>query len=218
MENYFVNIMESRKQIREFDNKKVPDESVIEEIINQTFALVPSKQKLMPYTVHVLGPKHEDLKDNLYKMTMKHEGRRKEEYYKVGNRQLLAPYVLLFERRIPRSNNFVNELQNKGRNFNYDLGMKNSHAPIECGMFITILTGLCIIKGLSISYTSCMPDVGEDKNGFVDSGIPFIKHPVLTMVSIGYPDYAVPEEALYARNTNIGEQKPNIDEVIKWHD
>lgn len=211
-------IFRKRKQVREFDNTKVPNESIIKEIVDQTFTLVPSKQNLMPYTVHVLGPKHEDLKNNLYKMTMKHEGRRKEEYYKVGNRQLLAPYVLIFERRIPKSNNFLNELQNNGRNFNYDLGIENLHAPIECGMFITILTGLCIIKGLSISYTSCIPYVGEDKNGFVDSGVPFIKYPVLTMVSIGHPDYSVPKKDLYAKNTNIGEQKPNIDEVIKWYD
>lgn len=218
MKSYFVNILETRKQVRQFDNTKIPDGNLIKEIINQTFALVPSKQKLMPYTVHVLGPKHEDLKDNLYKMTMKHEGRKQEEYYKIGNRQILAPYVLLFERRIPRSNNFVNELQDKGRHFDEDMGLQNHSAPIECGMFITILTGLCLTAGLSISYTGCIPAVDEDQNGFKDSGIPFIEHQVMSMVSIGYPDYSVPKKDLYARNTNVGEQKPNIDEVIKWHD
>ena len=218
MQNHFVNLMEVRKQVRQFDNKKVPDQSIINDILKETYRLVPSKQKLMPYTVHVLGPKHEDLKHNLYKMTLVHEGRRQEDYYKKGNRQLLAPYVLLFEYRTPEPTDFILSLQKDGINFAKEMKDSSVSAPIECGMFITILTGLCLTAGLSVSYTGCIPYVGEDQNGFKDSGIPFIEHQVMSMISIGYPDYSVPKKDLYARNTNVGEIKPNIDKVIKWHD
>ena len=49
-------LLDSRRQVRVFDDVKIPDYSVIQSLLDKTHKLVPSKQNLMPYKVIVLGP------------------------------------------------------------------------------------------------------------------------------------------------------------------
>lgn len=220
MEKTLFNLLEKRRQVKFFDNTKIPEESLIKDILKASYELTPSKQNLMPYKVHVLGP-NSKLKNNVYELTMDHEKRSKEEYYKKGNLQVLAPYLLIIEVRTPTANDFMKAKSREGRVYNVELNPTKqvSYAPAtEQGMFATTLTGLCIDNGLSVSYTGCIPHVDKNTNKFKEHGIDFIENPVLAIISIGYPNISVPEEFLYARNLNVGEVKPSYETIVEWHD
>ena len=50
-------LFESRQQVKRFNHIKIPDKTLIQSLLEKTWRLVPSKQQLMPYKVHILGPK-----------------------------------------------------------------------------------------------------------------------------------------------------------------
>lgn len=221
MKNTYVKIMEERKQVRVFDNNKIPDKTLINEILEKAYKLTPSKQNLMPYKVHVLGPNKENLKNLVYELTMRHEGRSEKDFYKKGNLQIIAPYLLIIELRDPEPTEFIAKMQKQGLNYKCELMPTKyfSYGPaVEAGMFTTVLTGLLVDNGLSISYTGCIPKVTAEQNKFKDSGIDFINNSVFTMLSIGYPDTRFSPGVLYPRHGNRGENKPLYEKVIQWHD
>ena len=114
----------------------IPPQSLIDEILSTAYDLVPSKQSSVPYCIHILGPKSKN-KDFLYEAT-------KDDCY--HNQQVLAPYVLLFYKRIE-------DLQPRG-----DGKIKpawDSTMLIEIGMMSAIITQLCLSKELDVSYTAC---------------------------------------------------------------
>ena len=47
-----------------------PAPELIHELIYKTYKLVASKQNLMPYRIHVLGPDCKKYKEELYKLTV----------------------------------------------------------------------------------------------------------------------------------------------------
>lgn len=115
----------------------VPPQTLIEDILNTAYDVVPSKQSTIPYVIHVLGPKNKS-KDFLYEAT-------KDDC--SHNHQVKAPYVLMFYKR-------VDELQARGG----DSKIKPSYdynLMIEIGMMSTVITQLCLSKGLDVSYTGC---------------------------------------------------------------
>jgi len=125
----------TRRQIRSFDEEKIPSRELIDDLLRKTFSLTPSKQNIFPYSVHVIGPEHYDLKGELYLLSQ-HMGQ-------TSNTQSLAPYNLLFTARLAKPNAFNNEV---------------AQGNIEIGMFSAILTALCIEQGLSVGYMLCYKD------------------------------------------------------------
>ena len=49
-------IYKTRWQVRQYDEANIPDKDLIKSLVNKTFELSPSKQNLLPFRVHVLGP------------------------------------------------------------------------------------------------------------------------------------------------------------------
>ena len=115
----------------------VPPQTLIEDILNTAYDVVPSKQSTIPYVIHVLGPKNKS-KDFLYEAT-------KDDC--THNYQVKAPYVLMFYKR-------VNELQARGGDGKIKPSFYDD-VMIEIGMMSAIITQLCLSKGLDVSYTSC---------------------------------------------------------------
>tara|TARA_B110000977_G_scaffold193984_1_gene269791 strand:- start:6965 stop:7516 length:552 start_codon:yes stop_codon:yes gene_type:complete len=153
----------TRRQIRSFDSEKIPSRELIEDLLHKTFSLTPSKQNIFPYSVHVIGPEHYALKDELYLLSQ-HLGQ-------TSNTQSLAPYNLLFTPRLAKPNSFSNEI---------------AQVNIEVGMFSAILTGLCVEQGLSVGYMLCYKDDVSYWTNFPNDGlrVEFTMH-------IGYADDAV---------------------------
>ena len=224
-----------RNQVRHFDQKNIPDNYLIYNLIKKTHTLVPSKQNLMPYTIHILGPSNIKIKEKLFELASKHElptdYEKRIENLDTGNTALFAPYVLLFEKRLPEPNNWVNYLI-KERGHTFEECDPNLHfyhnniTAIEVGLFCAIFTGLCLENNLSISYTECLPNVTRQHNKFGElvkinpySGvIDFIQEDIFLALSLGFEDKSVNLNKRLAKFSNQGETKPTVNKIIKWHD
>lgn len=223
-------IYSKRRQIRFFDKENYPDVNLVKQLINITYELVPSKQNLMPYKVHVIGPYNTEVNKELYRLACinelgEHNYRQRFEEEISGNTQLLyAPYNLLFEKRLPEANTFVRERLKEGHPYN-NLDPKSHHletndTKIEIGMFCSILTGLCMEKNIDVSYTACLPSIKRNRvtdeitNPFVN--LPFINENIFLALSLGYRHPTVDENYMLSRLANVGEIKPNINDVINW--
>ena len=62
-------LLDSRRQVRVFDDINIPGKLLIRNLLNTTHRLVPSKQNLLPYKVHVLGPECKKEKLILYDLS-----------------------------------------------------------------------------------------------------------------------------------------------------
>lgn len=200
-------VFSKRKQIRYYGQEE-PSQELVEELLKKTYELVPSKQSLMPYNVHVLQPKHKKEKDILYEAST-HNGT-------VINKNVYAPYVLLFTSRLSFPNDSVLGLiQRKKRlehycvdpqRYNEETQMREN--AIEIGMFSTILSGLCIEAGLQVSYLLCYKsEMLQEKLKFLDN------EKVIFSMQFGYKNSGYyPQKYM----KNPGEDKPDYDEVINW--
>ena len=91
-------LLDSRRQVRVFDDINIPDKSLIRNLLNTTHRLVPSKQNLLPYKVHVLGPECKKEKLILYNLSKLNDSK------DIHNTCSLAPYVLIFTNRLAKTN------------------------------------------------------------------------------------------------------------------
>ena len=195
-------IYKSRRQTKQYDKLRTPTNHDIQWLLQATAKIVPSKQNLIPYEIHVLGPKNKEYKKIFWELTQN----------KYQHQQdLFAPYLLIFTSRLAKDNEFT-----KGKPFgNFDATDENSYmkrsqqveSSIEVGMYAMIFTGLAIEKGLGISYFRCFPS-WDDENKYMWNDLPFIKSPVLFSIQIGYASDFNPY--------NSGEIRPEPSEIINW--
>lgn len=203
----------NRSQIDTYDLDRIPPNiDLVESMLKTTHDLVPSKQRFMPYKIHVLGPDKTIEKEELYRLTQHRPGggEGRPSYHNKGS---LAPYVLIFTMRKCIPNESIIVRQKRGHVYPQcnSNEYRNDVATIstEIGMFATILTGLCMENNLDVSYIKCYPSwTEEDNNPW--KNLNFVSDPVLLVMGIGYkhPD----NNRKYADT----EFKPDYDEVINW--
>ena len=63
-------ILSKRQQTKGYHPLRIPDKKLAENLISKTFKLTASKQNLMPYKVHVLGPDKKELKKEFFKIVL----------------------------------------------------------------------------------------------------------------------------------------------------
>ena len=198
-------LFKKRYQVRKYDPDKIPDKKLIEELINDTFDVVASKQSLVPYKIHVLGPEQTYYKNKLYELSSGLGGGKQ-------NFNILAPYVLLFTfRHITNpSPSVVKKIARGDKYPSCDIEKyksQKSQVGIEIVMFSKILTALCLEKDLHVSYLLCFPTFRPEKEGW--QKINFLKDPLLFSMQIGHKlnnRYKKP----------IDEYKPEKSDVINW--
>jgi len=203
-------LYKKRINIKNFNNTAI-DDSLIKDLLEKTYVLVPSKQLIVPYKVEVLGPNHKKEKEEFRNFCMNKTDENNK--YDYGTKQLNAPYVLLFTtRKIQDYNEAVKDKMDRGHKF---LEIRNPHKIthnifLEIGLFTAIFTGLCLENNLGISYSLCMPSIKTP--GWEDLNY-FIKAPrVLFAISIGYSDQ---ENPAYIHHPYL-EKKPPLKNVIKF--
>ena len=91
-------IYDSRRQVKVFDEFRIPKKSLIKGLLDKTHTLVPSKQNLMPYRVHALGPSCYKQKQILFDLSKENDP---DDHH---NTQILAPYVLIYTLRLAKPN------------------------------------------------------------------------------------------------------------------
>jgi len=200
-------ILDSRRQIKVFDDIKIPDKSLIKNLLDKTHKLVPSKQNLLPYKVHVLGPECKKEKQILYDLSKLNDPE------DTHNTCSLAPYVLIFTNRLAKPNTAVQRRIDK---HGHDYFMcdpkkyKKNVDGIEVGMFASVLTTLALEKEIDVSYMKCFPHWPGGQHCWKE--LPFVDEtPFLTM-SLGYrKDKEQPRH-----QGLVGEDKPEVNEVINW--
>lgn len=198
-------LFQNRRQVRHFLKDEYPDESLVKDLIDKTFEVVPSKQNLFPYSVKVIGPdpKNDTYRSELYELS-KHTNT-------MQNTNCFAPYNLIFTSRLafPIADWTVRSWK-AGQPFDqFDIDKyKDSgalrFAAIEVGMFTSIFSALCLSHNINIGYMLCFP-AEEEKWNKLD----FIGDEVVYLVmSLGYRDHT--------KMIRSGEEKPEKDEVIEW--
>lgn len=224
----------ARNQTRHYDQIKIPSKEQIEEILSETYDLVMSKQNLMPYKVHVLGPEHREIKEQIYILSTEVEYpdeqlrnkwrlnrfRIHEEHFEVqkrfppGNSQLFAPYLVFFEARRPNPNPLVQRYMDGEGEMDYrDIrAYDNGQSKLEIGMFAALMSGVVVDKGLNCSFTGCINPVKMAEI------FDWVEVPPLLSMSIGYPHPLIDDKYLYNKvmYKDKGEDKPHPEDVFNW--
>lgn len=224
----------ARNQTRYFDLDNIPTKAKIEEILMETYNLCPSKQNLMPYKMHILGPDQHELKRQIYVMACEVEypdeklrdkwrlSRLKEHEkhfppnrrFPTGNSQLFAPWVIIFEPRAPVPNKLVEGYLKPDHDMDYiDIRTYDGgQSKVEIGMFGVLLSGVVVDHGLNCAFTACLKSK-EFPNVFEWS-----EKPPLLAISIGYPHPLVQSRYLYNKEfyKDAGEDKPDVSNLFNW--
>ena len=61
------------RHVLEFDTDKPVDKEVMKDLLEKTYEITPSKNNMVAWQVHVLGPEHQNYKDILYEGSAKND-------------------------------------------------------------------------------------------------------------------------------------------------
>ena len=185
-------LFETRYQVYTYSDK-IPDENLVKEIINKTYKITASKQNIVPYKIHVLGPNCKEEKEKIFNHVQEVMGG-------GHNHNIKAPYNLIFTTRlVTKPGVHVQRLIDGGHDqpcANPKKYKKDKHnISLEIGMFAKVLTGFCLENNLGVSYQLCFRDWQYENEE------------VLFSMQFGYSSSPRMEK---------GDYKPHIDEVIKF--
>ena len=184
---------EGRHQTRYYDHEKVPSKELIEKVLHKAHDLVPSKQKLMPYVVKILGPEHKKIKMDMYELAseveypdlnLRNKYRldlvRQYEHNNViynhrwphGNSQLFAPYILLLVPTKPVPNAKLSETYGKDTG----IGLRTRGAYVHDEIYIgSRERGVVEEKELPYPPHDVRPgtNLGESLQTLIQNGLDF---------------------------------------------
>lgn len=195
--------------IVEYDTENIPDKHVITEALHEAWTTTPSKQQFMPYNVFVLGPDRQNLKEKMYYKSLVWESNINHTNYDVDMNDVLAvekefvkersypfyiafktaPYLLIFTQRIEDQPNPWQQWQIEELGTNFEQTDKNTPSRakglshIEIGMFSQSFANVCLMNGIDISYTKCLPG---DMEYWSEPEFDFIERPPQLLMTAGY--------------------------------
>jgi hypothetical protein len=136
-------LFSKRRQIRAaWDQKRLPSKETIQDILERTLNIAPSKQNMFPFKIHAYGPDDLEKKQivgqicSLYKTgSVNHMDSENKDgmiksaagnWYNVkghvlddeGNDMRISPWVLIFEQRLCEANNFIKEYSELHNDYN----------------------------------------------------------------------------------------------------
>jgi len=210
-------LLDSRRQVRRFNHIEIPDKGLIQSLLDKTWRLVPSKQQLMPYKVHVLGPECKKEKEIIFdQSTIVEEKQNPDVKYNSGQcTNIFAPYLLIFTPRLSKGSPAVRQRIKDGqtyivcdpKRYREEVGITS----IEIGMFASTLTALCLEKEIDVSYNKNFLHWPRFKEYWKE--LPFVDEPPYLLMSLGYRRY---KNKVISRPLIEDEYKENIDEIINW--
>ena len=211
-DNPFLNY----RYVIDYDTEQKIDEQLIKDLLKEAIFTTPSKQNMMPYKIHVIGPGDKKIRQLLYNKSAGNEDyinedrvKKQKVIYQYKN-FFTAPYIFLFTQRLSNANPFFQKRLDRG--FYYeavsDLDKCRTTALIEIGMFAHNFGSLCLQNKIDVSHTRCIPshDCWDEPEFY------FLQHPVLLIMTIG-------KRKLTRRDTGIWfdlDYKPSFDEVVTF--
>lgn len=214
-------LFDSWRQVRRFNHNQVPNKGLIKNLLTKTWKLVPSKQQLMPYKVHVLGPECKKEKEILYEQSTKVEiliqeisnNPKEVKYPSLQCTNILAPYVLIFTPRLSKGSPAVRQRIKDGHEYIVCDPERYREDPqincIEIGMFTTILSGLCLENKIDTSYNKNFCHWPKWK--YLWKELPFVDEPPYLIMGLGYRRYKNIPRPLIEE-----EYKEDVNEIINW--
>lgn len=190
-------ILKNRKYVREYDKTADIPISLIDSLLQRTWKITPSKNNFMPYTIHVLGPEHQDYKEAVYKICLSNDKRLKTES-EILNLEikyaknlpnyaniLSCSYLLIFTLRLETSPNLVqkNAIERGHRFEAVDESILNSlysTASLEVGLFSDAFSALCLENNIDVSFTLCFH---KDLNYWKD--LSFVTRTPILLLTVG---------------------------------
>ena len=206
----FFDEYSKRKQVRWYDENRIPDLSLIQDALQQTYEAVASKQNLLPYKIYVVA-NNKQVNEGLYDLSKGGTGT------VVANTNLLtAPYQFIYTARlvtdasekILNDVNDANHIQPPMDPEMYKDLITSQGVCIEIGMHSTILSKILIEQGIDVSYTRCFEIWEYNKELWNEKGLSFVEDNVYLLMSAGYAD---PDSYYEAQET-----KPPYNNIVKY--
>lgn len=216
-------ILKNRKNVKEFDSTAVIPDELIEQLLRRAWKVTPSKNNFMPYTIHVLGPTHQEYKNHLYNICLSNEGRsdgvdvatRYKNSLPQYSNILTCSYALIFTMRHEyEPNPYQKDAISRGKRFeatDYEHPNRlHGVASLEVGLFSDAFSALCLENNIDISYTLCFQhNLSYWKN------LPFIvEEPILILTAgkgkIYSYDIAI-EKGVAERN-----RRPEFERIVNF--
>jgi hypothetical protein len=201
-----------RQAVTEFDSTAYIHRSEIDRLLRHAWQVTPSKNNFMAYSIHVLGPKHEDYKNLVYQNCLAKEGAadrvdastrysstRKPFYSNILN----CSYLLIFTMRLEdQPSLYHQDAMQRGHRFEaFDeetLDILVPSVSLEVGMFADVFGGMCVEQDLAVSHIGCFPTTMEEWKL-----LPFItRRPILLMTVGKAKQYKKPEPHNHRPNYN----------------
>ena len=163
-------LLKNRKYVTEYDSDADVSASLIDSLLQKTWALTPSKNNVMPYIIHVLGPEQKKYKELLFEHCLETEGDCDKIKNPLAERYqdnlpnyaniLSCSYLFIFTMRLETQPN-SHQLEAIKHGHTY-LAVNRSKldqllpiASLEVGMFINTFSALCLEHNISTSLTGC---------------------------------------------------------------
>jgi hypothetical protein len=214
------NVLKHYKYVKTYDRSKDVPQSVIDDLLQRTWKVTPSKNNFMPYKLHVLGLQHQDLKDKVYEKALKHQ----DDQDHLTGPDLKIPrfhnivschYLLIFtERAEDQPNEHQQNLIALGRKYTQTdpnkLGEHYSNTLLEIGMFCNTFAALCIESKLDISYTLCFPKKLEK---WQDHGFEFLDQEPVFIMTAGKALAYLRDEYTALEKLDL---RPNYDRIVNF--
>src|SRR6056297_2460660 len=70
-----IDYLKKLRHVRKYNNKSKLDDNLVNELLYLTWQVTPSKNNFMPYNVHVIGPKDDNLKNIIYNNCVSNENK-----------------------------------------------------------------------------------------------------------------------------------------------
>jgi len=211
-------VLENRNHTFVFDQDRIPDKSLIDTIVLEMHRKCPSKQKRVPYQIHILDQSDPDLRLDLYKYTDRNPSS-EDPHHNHYNPQVLAPYLFVWSMR-PKHTVQSEVLEKEtitGIRINEEYDEEEylyTVTNLEVGLSSMFVSLSAAAHGLAAGYCKCINDNDEikEKYGF---------YPIL-MMGIGYPSKKsdtffcpVNQKEMYTPNDNWL-SKPEIDQYVHY--
>lgn len=231
--------MHKYRYIMEYDKDDHLDSHLVTQCLHEAWNTNPSKQNMMPFNVFVLGPDKQHIKELVYYKSVQREYKTNyvrydgvnENDYMAIEREMLkrrsppqytnfktAPYMLLFNQRVATLNPWNKWLvENMHMNFEQikadtdGLRRGTGLSILEIGMFINTFSNLCLMHGIDISHTRCLP---TEMEFWKEPEFDFLTQPPQLIMTIGKGIKTRRE--FYPHVSHDVDHKPNFEDIVKF--
>lgn len=231
--------MHKYRYIMEYDKDDHLDPHIVKQCLHEAWNTNPSKQNMMPFNVFVLGPDKQHIKEMVYYKSVQREYKTNyvryssidENDYIAIDREChkhrsppqytnfkTAPYMLLLSQRVATANPWNKWLvDNMHMNFEQlksdTEGLKRGFglAVLEIGMFVNTFSNLCLMHGIDISHTRCLP---TEMEFWKEPEFDFLAQPPQLIMTIGKGIRTRRE--FYSNIRHAYDYKPDFEDIVKF--